>query len=192
MALAMTRPWKHPRTGIFWLRRRVPRDLLGVLGKREEKRTLDTRDPAEAKRRLSEALAEVEARWAALRSRTDEPQSSTPPSDPASTAPTALTERQAHEFAAWMHEDWLRRYRDNPRKQPFGRTDLFDRLWYELSLSDGDEPITSPLQWTGAQILDSMKVKKLEEWCLDEADTLLFVRDLEVDEASRLKLAKAL
>ena len=37
-----------------------------------------------------------------------------------------------------------------------------------------------------------MKVKKLEEWCLDEADTLLYVRDLEVDEASRLKLARAL
>jgi hypothetical protein len=50
MALAMARPWKHPKTGIYWLRKRVPDDLVPVLGKREEKRSLKTRDAAEAKR----------------------------------------------------------------------------------------------------------------------------------------------
>ena len=42
MALAMARPWKHPKTGIFWLRKCVPDDLRSLLGKREEKRSLGT------------------------------------------------------------------------------------------------------------------------------------------------------
>ena len=50
MALAMSRPWKHPRTGIYWLRKRVPAALIAVVGKREEKHSLKTRDPGEAKR----------------------------------------------------------------------------------------------------------------------------------------------
>jgi hypothetical protein len=50
MALAMTRPWKHPKTGIYWLRKRIPDDLRLLLGKREEKLTLKTRGPSEAHR----------------------------------------------------------------------------------------------------------------------------------------------
>ncbi len=50
MAVAMTRPWKHPKSGIFWLRRRVPDDLLAAVGKRAEEFSLLTRDPADAKR----------------------------------------------------------------------------------------------------------------------------------------------
>lgn len=45
----MARPWKHPKTGVYWLRKRVPDDLRAGIGKREEKLTLKTRDPAEAK-----------------------------------------------------------------------------------------------------------------------------------------------
>ena len=50
MAVAMTRPWKHRKSGIYWLRRRVPDDSLAAVGKRAEKFSLITRDPAEAKR----------------------------------------------------------------------------------------------------------------------------------------------
>jgi hypothetical protein len=67
MPLAMSRPWKHPKTGIYWLRKGVPEDLRKLVDKREEKRSLQTRDPVEAKRRHAEALAEIEARWANLR-----------------------------------------------------------------------------------------------------------------------------
>ena len=48
MALAMARPRKHPKTGVYWLRKRVPDDLRARIRKREEKLTLKTRDPAEA------------------------------------------------------------------------------------------------------------------------------------------------
>ena len=68
MPLAMARPWKHPKTGIYWLRKRVPDDLLRLVGKREEKRSLGTRDPVAAKRLHAAALADIELRWSNLRS----------------------------------------------------------------------------------------------------------------------------
>jgi len=44
MPLAMSRPWKHPSSGVYWLRKGVPEDLRALVGKREEKRSLQTRD----------------------------------------------------------------------------------------------------------------------------------------------------
>jgi hypothetical protein len=67
MVLAMSRPWKHPKTGIYWLRKGVPDDLRAAVCKREEKFSLKTRDPVEAKRLHAQALIEIEQRWSNLR-----------------------------------------------------------------------------------------------------------------------------
>jgi hypothetical protein len=67
MTLPMARPQKHPQSGVYWLRKRVPDDLRQLVGKREEKRSLGTRNPEEAKRRHGEVLSEIEAQWANLR-----------------------------------------------------------------------------------------------------------------------------
>jgi hypothetical protein len=67
MTLAMTRPWKHPDSGFYWFRKRVPDDLRNLIGKREERFSLGTRDPVEAKRLHVLKLAEVEERWSNLR-----------------------------------------------------------------------------------------------------------------------------
>ena len=67
MALPMTPPIRHPKTGIFMLRKRVPDELRSVIGKREEKLSLGTRDPQEAKRLHTAALAKLESRSANLR-----------------------------------------------------------------------------------------------------------------------------
>jgi hypothetical protein len=67
MTLPMARPQKHPHSGVYWLRKRVPDDLRQLVGKREEKRSLGTRNPEEAKRRRAEVLSEIEAQWANLR-----------------------------------------------------------------------------------------------------------------------------
>jgi hypothetical protein len=67
MVLAMSRPWKHPKTGIYWLRKGVPDDLRAAVGKREEKFSLKTRNPDEAKRLHAQALIEIEQRWSNLR-----------------------------------------------------------------------------------------------------------------------------
>jgi hypothetical protein len=45
----------------------VPADLRAAVGKREEKISLKTKNPAEAKRRHATELAGVETRWANLR-----------------------------------------------------------------------------------------------------------------------------
>ncbi|WP_433995091.1 DUF6538 domain-containing protein [Afipia massiliensis] len=36
MPLAMSRPWKHPDSGVYWFRRGVPADLRALVGKRRE------------------------------------------------------------------------------------------------------------------------------------------------------------
>jgi hypothetical protein len=101
MPLAMSRPWKHPNSGVYWLRKGVPEDLRALVGKREEKRSLQTRDPVEAKRRHAEALAEIESRWANLR-----------------IGPKTLTEIEARQMAAVVHDRWLQQHQDNPSQQP--------------------------------------------------------------------------
>jgi hypothetical protein len=159
----MARPWQHPRTGIFWLRKRAPADLVPIVNRREEKRTLGTRDPAEAKKRHAEALAELERRWEQLRAeRQPKPE----------LQETSLSEREAHRIAEW---------------QTFWQTDLFDRLWQEAPVSGVDASTPSALG-----IEQGLIIRRLEGWCLDHADDTLYVRDLSVDETSRLKLAKAI
>jgi hypothetical protein len=59
MPVPMTRPWKHPKTGVYWLRKRVPDDLREHVGKREETLSLKTNHAAEAKRSLLQALTEL-------------------------------------------------------------------------------------------------------------------------------------
>jgi len=112
MPLSMSRPWKHPDSGFYWFRRAVPADLRARVGKREEKRSLQTKDPSIARRRHAEALAEVEVRWANLRG-----------------GVRTLSEREAHELAAVAHDRWLALYKDNPSEQTTWRVDLGDRLW---------------------------------------------------------------
>lgn len=67
MVLSMSRPWKHPTTGVYYYRRAIPDDLRTLIGRREEKRSLNTKDPATAKASHATVAAEVEARWANLR-----------------------------------------------------------------------------------------------------------------------------
>jgi hypothetical protein len=117
MALSMSRPWKHPKTGVYWLRKPIPKDLRPILGKLEEKHSLETWDPAEAKRRHPDALAQLEVEWANLR-----------------TGPQALTEQEAHELAAAVHHRWLARHRDHPATRPSGL-----RIWRATSF-----PVPSP------------------------------------------------
>ncbi len=67
MVLRMPRPWKHPDPGIFWYRKWVPEDLISVLGEKELRRSLNTRDPAVAKVEHASMSAEVEAQCRNLR-----------------------------------------------------------------------------------------------------------------------------
>lgn len=62
----MADPFKHPDTGIYYIRRKVPLELRAALG-REFKRSLKTRDPLEAKYEFARAWAVSEEAFAAAR-----------------------------------------------------------------------------------------------------------------------------
>jgi hypothetical protein len=173
MALAMSRPWKHPKTGVYWLRKRIPDDLRPILGKLEEKRSLKTRDPSEAKRRHLEALTELEVQWANLRA-----------------GPKSLTEREAHELARTIYDQWLEQYRDNPSEQVFWRLDLGQRLWSPPPQIDWS--LTDPKSFLTSYDPDSLKIHAMEDWCLSTATECLATRGLVADELSRLRVAKAI
>lgn len=61
----MLKPWL--RGQVYWFRKGVPDELRPILNKSEEKFSLRTRDPNEAKLRFLKASAEIEERWARLR-----------------------------------------------------------------------------------------------------------------------------
>jgi integrase len=66
MVNALFTPKRHPESGIFLFRKRVPDWLKPVVGKSEIKFSLRTRDPAIARLRQLEALAKVERAWAEI------------------------------------------------------------------------------------------------------------------------------
>jgi integrase len=66
MALRMASPYRHPKTGMFWFRRRVPDALRPLLRKTIYQRSLGTKDVAEAKRKFLQVAAAVDREWARL------------------------------------------------------------------------------------------------------------------------------
>ncbi len=101
MSLAMARPYKHPKTGVYWFRRTVPADLRAAVGKRELKTTLGTKDPVTAKA----AAGPVSARYEAIIARAREGQ-------------TEITGRDVHALCGvWYREEVARRGDDPNGKQ---------------------------------------------------------------------------
>ncbi len=93
----MSRPVRHPKTGIYQFRKRVPEDLRQVIGKREEKVTLKTRDPAKAQVEYLRVASEVAERWENLRKGRVE-----------------LTKKQAFGIAGECYRSIVARHEDNP------------------------------------------------------------------------------
>ncbi len=173
MALTMARPWKHPKTGIYWLRKRIPDDLRPLLGKREEKRSLGTHDPNEAKRIHAQALAELEARWANLRSE-----------------PKALSEREAHELVTPAYVWWVNAHCDNPSDQKIWKSERFSELWN----------YHNPSKYTDLSFAERnrrmdedgyLDLITMEAFCRKKVQELLNRRGLKIDEPSRQKIEKA-
>lgn len=57
----MATPWKHPKTGIYYLYRQIPAPLRGEFGRQFHKESLRTRDPVEAARLFPAANARLQA-----------------------------------------------------------------------------------------------------------------------------------
>lgn len=190
MALAMSRPWRDPGTGIWYLRKRVPKSLVPLVGRPLVKRSLGTKDSKEAKCFFPAALAKLESEWASIRADAQSP----PPAAEISTEPTcfpkSLTEREAHERAAWVFDYVIRVKGAAPQGRPSWDTSVFDRLWPELD--------TAPFDIYGRGIEKTDRNPKpyqtilMRDWCLKQADEVAWLRDWALDEPSRIRLARAI
>jgi hypothetical protein len=177
MALAMSRPFKHPATGIYWLRKRVPEDLRAVLGKREEKYSLKTRDPVEAKRAHAKALAALETRWANLR------------------APIRkLDNSELHRISVTIQEHWLELGKlPNVDWDTKIGGDLWERkkaggLSHKIAISI---PKPGELPRYPRLCCVSHERDELESWCQEQAAEIISAKGWKVDEEDKLKIAKA-
>jgi hypothetical protein len=102
-----------------------------LVGKREEKRSLQTRDPIAAKRLHVEAMVEIEGGWANLRA-----------------GPKSLTEREAHQMAMVVHDGWLRQHTDNLSQQTAWKVALGSRVFVAAPVPENIEVLLDdPSSW---------------------------------------------
>jgi integrase len=93
----MTRPHKRADSSFLSYRKRVPGDLRAIVGKREVKISLRTRDPVEAKIAHARVAAEVETRWAQLRR-----------------GVISVSQKQAVAMAGEIYRELVKAHEDNP------------------------------------------------------------------------------
>jgi integrase len=134
MVLAMSRPWKHPETGSYYFRKAVPYDLRNIVGKREEKRSLRTKDPTVAKQRHAEVAAEVEREWKAHRSK-----------------PEPLSQREITGLAGILYDEWTSSLRDEPGPP--------DAWFHVLRLHQQAQDAGKLEQWVGPSV-DQLLLKQ--------------------------------
>lgn len=180
MALCMSRPWKHPKTGIYWLRKVVPDDLRAAVGKREFKFSLKTKDAAEAKQRHAAELAKIEAQLANLRK---------PPQR------ISLTELQhasafAYErcLAAKGHLDgcsWDTKLAETMWDEPTDR--MVGGVNFDFSKPSPERPL---FDWSNLET--EMRARFQIEWCDENARRYLSETGLQVDHESHNALARAI
>ncbi|RZK97010.1 MAG: hypothetical protein EOO66_04535, partial [Methylobacterium sp.] len=166
MALMTTRPWKHPKTGMYWVRRRVPTHLVERVGKREEKRSLATKDPAEAKRLFTQANAEIEARWANLER-----------------GEVKLSALEALNLARPFYDGMLAEFRDQPLLQT--RWDVtIGATCFSLAGNPGE----------GALAIDVGDVARtiMESWCLEFARKRIAESGVPNSDENVIALARAI
>ncbi len=139
--MSMSRPWKHPKSGKYYYRKAIPADIRpfyparkGAKGAWEEKRSLGTSDPREAKVRHAQVAAEVEAKWASLRS-----------------GVTVLTQRQIMSLAGEAYRELVTQFRDEPHEAS---------LWETLLKTKATHRAKGNLEkWIGPSV-DELLVKR--------------------------------
>jgi integrase len=121
MVLQMARPFKHPTTGVYYYRRRVPKHLLAAIGRSIEKRSLGTKDPCEARIRFAAVNAEIELSWAAMAEAVA--RRSAPPEL------RKLSHKEIHAIAGEVYRNVVDRHEDNPADAETWRRALVSDEW---------------------------------------------------------------
>ena len=160
----MSSPWKHPKTGMYWVRRRVPAHLVARVGRAEEKLSLKTKDPVEAKRLFVQAMAEIEARWANLER-----------------GGQMLDAREATNLARVFYDGMLAEFRDQPLLQSRWDTDVGAACFAPSTVSIGLS-------------VDDRETKRIvmETWCLDFASRRLAETGVPVSDGNIALLARSI
>lgn len=135
MVLQMARPFKHPTTGVYYYRRRVPRHLLAAIGRSLEKRSLGTKDPCEARIRFAAVNAEVEHSWAATAQAFA--RRSAPPEL------RKLSHKEIHAISGEVYRDVVGRHEDDPADAETWRRALIADEW--MKLPQERRPDTPPI-----------------------------------------------
>lgn len=175
MALTMTRPTLHPRTGIYRVRKAVPPPLRPLVGKRELVVNLKTRDPAEARRLAPAALARIDAQLAAALGA----------ARAASTnGPRTLTPKEVAAVAG----EWRRRAVADVERDPGD----FDRWDVETDLLDQRIAYLPGADDAPANMLAAFKYVLPNPRDIDEADMFLRDRGILADRASVERVAVAI
>jgi integrase len=168
MTLSMTRPQKHPDSGYYWFRKRVPDDLRDLVGKREERFSLGTRDPSEAKRLHALKLAEVEERWANLR-----------------VGQRRLSPDDIARLASEIGEQLRRQLEADPYQPLRWDVEIGARLWTASDTQDVYTDITQPLSPVDRKRLGQQSI------CYVLADERLSARGVTSHPEDRERLARA-
>ena len=168
MVLSMARPWKHPKTGIYWLRRRVPDRLRQVVGKLEIKKSLGTKDATEAKRLHAAALLDLDEAWARL-----------------TLGARSLSEREAWDVARSVYSEMMATFGENPSEQDHWDTRIGRTVFR------GDAVAFDPSSPWSVDA-DAFKRFRMENWCRSKAQAVAGARGLLVDDLGMQRLERAI
>lgn len=165
MVLRMSRPVKHPTTGVYLFRRRVPRHLQSLVGTAEVKRSLGTKDPNKAKRLYLETAEAVEREWAFLQ-----------------TAPTALSHKEVMRLAGVAYRDIVGIHPDDP-----GPASVWE---HHIRLSGEARAKGKLEQWVGPYV-DAMLVREQIKTTVECRLQIIEQTDIGIVQAAHQRLKEA-
>jgi integrase len=169
MVLSMNRPWKHPKSGVYYYRKAIPDDLRklyppGKNGKQpwEEKRTLNTKSPAEARVLHAQVSADVEAKWASLRK-----------------GVVVLSQKQVVALAGEAYAELVARFRDEPHEAS---------IWTAVLKAKASWRTAGKLeQWIGPSVDELLGRKGLKVDAVSRSRLLVAYHDAVVQAVALLK-----
>ena len=128
MVLQIARPYKHPRSGVYYFRQHVPTDLRRILGDKIVSRSLRTKDPAAAKLRNADAVRNQAMIWQRHRQQ-----------------PEPLPHQQIVALSGIIYRDWMEMLKAEPGEPT---------IWTETRklLDRVAASPTGPEQWYGSLV----------------------------------------
>lgn len=108
----MAKPQKDEKAGVYYFRKGVPLALREAVGLTELRKSLGTKDPAEAKRRHAEVALEVDAEWDRLRAALRLGEGSRDPERRPQLI--SLTQKDAHALAGEFYREFVAENEANP------------------------------------------------------------------------------